>query len=80
MPCYLDAAIPAVSTALPAIISSFSDTYLFESGMKTRVLPDVLSANLTIRFQLYGYAAIAARYPAGIAKITGTGMNPVTGY
>ena len=80
VPAYLDAAIPAVSTALPAIISSFSDTYLFESGMKTRVLPDVLSANLTIRFQLYGYAAIAARYPAGIAKITGTGMNPVTGY
>jgi hypothetical protein len=53
---------------------------LFESGMKTRVLPDVLSANLTVRFQLDGYAAIAARYPAGVAKVIGTGFNPQSGY
>ena len=80
VPCYLDAAIPTVSSALPGIVAAFSDTYLFESGMKTRVLPDVLSANLTIRFQLYRFAAIAARSPAGIAKITGTGFNPVSGF
>lgn len=80
VPCFLDAGIPTVSSAKPAIVAAFSDTYLFESGMKTRVLPDVLSANLTVRFQLYGYAAIAARYPAGIAKIVGTGFNPQSGY
>jgi hypothetical protein len=51
-----------------------------ESGAKTRVLPDVGSSNLTIRFQLYGYAAMAARFPAGIAKIVGSGLVPQTGY
>ena len=80
VPCYLDASIPTISSAKPALVAAFSDTYLFESGMKTRVLPDVLSANLTVRFQLYGYAAIAARYPAGVAKIIGTGFNPQSGY
>ena len=80
VPCYLDAAIPTISSAKPALVAAFSDTMLFESGMKTRVLPDVLSANLTVRFQLYGYAAIAARYPAGVAKVSGTGFNPQSGY
>jgi HK97 family phage major capsid protein len=80
VPCYLDAAIPTISSAKPALVAAFSDTMLFESGMKTRVLPDVLSANLTVRFQLYGYAAIAARYPAGVAKVIGTGFNPQSGY
>lgn len=80
VPVYIDAAIPTVSSAKPALVAAFSDTMLFESGIKTRVLPDVLSANLTVRFQLYGYCAIAARYPAGIAKCVGTGFNPVSGY
>jgi HK97 family phage major capsid protein len=80
VPVYLDAAIPTISSAKPALVAAFSDTMLFESGMKTRVLPDVLSANLTVRFQLYGYAAIAARYPAGVAKVIGTGFNPQSGY
>ena len=79
---YLDAAIPTTlsSTQSAIIVSTFSDTFLMESGAKTRVLPDVGSANLTVRFQLYGYAAIAARYPAGIAKIVGSGLVPQTGY
>jgi hypothetical protein len=78
----LDAAIPTnlSSTQSAIIVSTFSDTFLMESGAKTRVLPDVGSSTLTVRFQLYGYAAIAARYPAGIAKIVGTGLVPQTGY
>jgi HK97 family phage major capsid protein len=80
LPAYLDPGIPTVSSALPGIVSKFSDTLLMESGMRTRVLPDVLSANLTVRFQLYSYCAIAARYPASIAKLVGTGFNPVSGY
>ena len=82
VPVYVDAAIPTTlsSTQSAIIVSKFSDTFLMESGAKTRVLPDVGSANLTVRFQLYGYAAIAARYPAGIAKIVGTGLVPQTGY
>ena len=80
VPAYLDPGIPTVSSALPVLVSSFSDTLLMESGMRTRVLPDVLSANLTVRFQLYAYCAIAARYPSGIVKLVGTGFNPVSGY
>lgn len=80
VPVFLDAAIPDVSSARPVIASKFSDTILMESGMRTRVLPDVLSANLTVRFQVYSYAAIAARYPASIAKLVGTGFNPISGY
>jgi hypothetical protein len=77
---FLDPGIPTVSSALPGIAAKFSDSILMESGMRTRVLPDVLSANLTVRFQLYAYCAIAARYPAGIAKLQGTGFNPVSGF
>jgi HK97 family phage major capsid protein len=84
VPVYLDATVPTnlgAGTNESAIIASaFSDTILMEGGVKTRVLPDVLSANLTVRFQVYGYVAMAARYPAGIAKIVGTGVIPQTGY
>ena len=84
VPVYLDATVPTnlgAGTNESAIIAAaFSDTILMEGGVKTRVLPDVLSANLTVRFQVYGYVAMAARYPAGIAKIAGTGVIPQTGY
>ena len=78
--CYLDAAIPTVSSAKPALVAKFDDAILMESGVRTRVLPDVLSNTLTVRFQLYAYAAIANRYPAGFATIAGTGFNPQSGY
>ena len=80
VPAFLDPGIPTVSSALPVIAAKFSDTILMESGMRTRVLPDVLSANLTVRFQLYAYCAMAARYPAGIVKLQGTGFNPASGF
>lgn len=80
VPAYLDPGIPTVSSANPVLVAKFSDTILMESGMRTRVLPDVLSANLTVRFQLYAYCAMAARYPAGIVKMVGTGFNPQSGY
>ena len=82
VPVYLDATLPVnLSSNQSAIIAaSFSDTILMEGGVKTRVLPDVLSANLTVRFQCYGYVAMAARYPAGIAKIVGTGLAIQSGY
>ena len=80
VPAYLDPGIPTVSSANPVLAAKFSDTILMESGMRTRVLPDVLSANLTVRFQLYAYCAMAARYPAGIVKMVGTGFNPQSGF
>jgi len=80
VPAFLDAAIPLTSSAYPVIAAKFSDSVLMEGGVKTRVLPDVLSANLTVRFQVYGYCAVAARYPSSIAKLVGTGFNPISGY
>lgn len=84
VPVYVDATIPTnlgAGTNEAAILAGrFSDSYLFESGMKTRVLPDVLSANLTVRFQVYGYAALAHRFAAGLGAITGTGLIPASGY
>jgi HK97 family phage major capsid protein len=80
VPVFLDAGIPLVSSARPVIAAKFSDSYLMESGMRTRVLPDVGSATLTVRFQLYAYCAVANRYPAGVVKLVGTGFNPASGY
>lgn len=80
LPVYIEPAIAAASSQYAIIVAKFSDTILFESGVRTRVLPDVGSGTLTVRFQTYSYCAIAARYPSGIAKITGTGTVPISGY
>lgn len=80
VPVIIDPGMPTVSSAKPALVASFKDTILMEGGVRTRVLPDVDSKTLTVNFQLFGYCAIAARYPAGIAKVVGTLMNPKAGY
>ena len=82
VPVYVDATLKnAVGTnQSPILVGKFSDSYLFESGVKTRVLPDVLSANLTVRFQVYGYAAIAHRFNKAVSAITGTGTVTPSGY
>ncbi|MFJ6841353.1 phage major capsid protein [Streptomyces griseoluteus] len=52
-----------------------SDLILYESGIRSRVLPEVGSGNLTVRLQVYGYLAFtAARYPASVVEIGGTGL------
>jgi HK97 family phage major capsid protein len=84
VPVYIDAtmtkAFGASTNQSPIIVGKFSDSYLFESGVKTRVLPDVLSANLTVRFQVYGYLALAHRYAKSAAAISGTGAVAPSGY
>jgi hypothetical protein len=45
-----------------------------------RVLPDVLSANLTVRFQVYGYAALIHRFAKSVSGISGTGAVTPSGY
>jgi hypothetical protein len=62
------------------LVGKFDDSYLFESGVKTRVLPDVLSANLTVRFQVYGYAALLHRFNKSVSAITGTGTIAPSGF
>lgn len=82
VPVYVDATLKnAVGTnQSPILVGKFSDSYLFESGVKTRVLPDVLSANLTVRFQVYGYAALAHRFNKSVSAISGTGTVTPSGY
>lgn len=82
VPVYVDATLKnAVGTnQSPILVGKFSDSYLFESGVKTRVLPDVLSANLTVRFQCYGYAALAHRFNKAVSTISGTGAVTPAGY
>lgn len=54
-----------------------SDLILFESGIRTRVLPDVGSGNLTVRLQVYSYLAFTGgRYPQSVCTITG--LTPPT--
>jgi len=84
VPVYVDATLPktygAATNQSPILVGKFSDSYLFESGVKTRVLPDVLSANLTVRFQVYGYMALAHRYAKAVSAVTGTGTVAPTGF
>ena len=52
-----------------------ADLLLFESSIRTRVLPEVGSGTLTTRLQVYGYAAFTAgRQPKGIVEIGGAGL------
>jgi HK97 family phage major capsid protein len=55
------------------------DLWLYESSIRTRVLPEVGSGTLTTRLQVYGYLAFTAgRFPASVAEIGGTALTPPT--
>lgn len=52
-----------------------SDLLLWESPLKSRVLPDVGSGTLTVRLQVYGYLGFTAeRYPKSVVEIGGTAL------
>lgn len=58
-----------------------SDLYLWEGAIQTRVLTEVLSGTLQVRFQVYRYAAFMGnRLPKAISIVSGTGMVPTSGY
>lgn len=59
----------------PILVYRPEDIYFWETPVpRFRVLEEVLSGNLQVRYQLYGYyALIAGRYPKAISTITGTG-------
>jgi hypothetical protein len=59
-----------------AIAAKWDDLWLFEGSLRTRVLPEVLSGTLQVRFQAYNYVAFLARYGQSIAVGTGTGFIP----
>jgi HK97 family phage major capsid protein len=79
VPVYADANIPtnlgAGTNEDTILCVKAADMLLFEGAVRTRVLSEVLSGNLTLRFQLFAYHTLfAGRYPAGISAITGTGL------
>ena len=85
LPVYVDATIP---TTLGAgtnedriFAGDLKQSYLMEGAVKTRVLPDVLSGNLTVRFQLYRYVAFTSGVrPTAVAAISGTGLTAPSGF
>jgi HK97 family phage major capsid protein len=78
LPVVTDPSIPTTAgagTEDQIIVMRASDLVLWESGIKTRVLPDVGSGTLTVRLQVYGYVAFtAARLPKAVSVISGTGL------
>ncbi|MEE4546771.1 phage major capsid protein [Streptomyces sp. V4-01] len=58
-----------------------SDLYLWEGSMRTRVLTEILSGTLQVRFQVYNYAAFMPdRRPETISVISGTGLIAPSGF
>jgi HK97 family phage major capsid protein len=63
------------------ITARTSDLYLFEGSMRTRVLQEVLSGTLQVRFQVWNYFAFMGnRRPESISVVSGTGLIPAAGY
>ncbi|MFD9943202.1 phage major capsid protein [Nonomuraea sp. NPDC059023] len=63
------------------ITARTSDLYLWEGSMRTRVLTEVLSGTLQVRFQVFNYAAFMPnRRPETISVVSGTGVAAPAGY
>jgi HK97 family phage major capsid protein len=63
------------------ITARWSDLYLWEGPVRTRVLSEVLSGTLQIRLQVWQYFAFMGnRRPESISVISGTGVIPTSGY
>jgi HK97 family phage major capsid protein len=85
LPAYLDGNIPANLGAgtneTRTIIARWLDLYLWEGAMQTRVLQEILSGTMQVRFQVYAYSAFMAnRRPQSISVVSGTGMIPDANY
>jgi HK97 family phage major capsid protein len=83
-PVFLDQNMPTTlggGTEDAVICYRGNDHLLFEGAIRTRALPEVLSGTLTVRLQVYAYSAlILGRFPAGVSKITGTGLAAPSGF
>lgn len=76
LPVVLDANIPtnlgAGTNEDRILVLRPEDDLLYESSIRTRVLPEIKSGNLQVVVQAWGYVAFsAARYPGSTAVITG---------
>jgi HK97 family phage major capsid protein len=48
------------------LTAKFDDVWVFESDLRTRVLPEVVSGTLQIRFQVYAYVSLLVRYSPSV--------------
>lgn len=82
VPVWLDANIPqalGAGTQDAVLVARMPDLILFEGGLRTRALPEVLSGTLEVRLQVYAYSAwLPGRLPKAISAITGTGLAAPT--
>lgn len=76
---FQDANIPAPGTGADQIIvGDLSEVYVFEGSPVTRAVPQTLAQNLQVILQLYSYVTAVVRYPLGIQKIAGAGLQTIT--
>jgi HK97 family phage major capsid protein len=85
LPAYLDGNLPtnlgAGTNETRVIEARWADIYLWEGALQTRVLSEVLSGTLQVRFQVYAYSAfMAGRRPEAISVLSGTGFVPQSGF
>lgn len=83
LPVVTDPSIPTTDGAGTnedvIVVMRSTDCILYESALRTRVLPEVGSGTLTVRLQVYGYLAFTAeRQPKGITVVSGTGLTAPT--
>lgn len=62
------------------LTAKFDDVWVFESDLRTRVLPEVLSGTLQIRFQVYNYVALLVRYSPSLQFCGGTPFKVGTSF
>jgi len=58
-------------TEHPVFVMRSSDLVLYETGVRSRILPETRANTLTVLCQLYGYLAFAIRYPQSVVQIVG---------
>jgi HK97 family phage major capsid protein len=85
LPAFIDGNLPTNlgggTNESRVIVARWSDLYLWEGALQTRVLQEVLSSTMQVRFQVYAYSAyMAGRRPEAISSLSGTGFVPQSGY
>jgi HK97 family phage major capsid protein len=82
---YIDGNVPLTDTTGGGtgqdvgIAAKWDDVWLFEGDMRTRVLEEVLSGTLEVRFQAYNYIAMLVRYGQSISLAEGSGFAAPVG-
>ena len=81
-PVVIDANIPTtISSTRDTILAvKGDDTMWFEGNLRTRVLYEVLSGTLQVRFQVYNYVAQLTRYDKSVTLIDGSGLAAPSGF